>query len=115
MPGSLPITVTLMPGEAITGINFASTTTASAGAVSTGLLPPIAVANTTKVVAALPPAPLTLAVNTGRSVAPDAVGIGFTENDQATTAIPANIADWATSTSLDERHMPAGDLASVLE
>jgi hypothetical protein len=115
VPGSLPITVTLMPGEAITGINFASTTTASAGAVSTGLLPPIAVANTTKVVAALPPAPLTLAVNTGRSVAPDAVGIGFTENDQATTAIPANIADWATSTSLDERHMPAGDLASVLE
>jgi hypothetical protein len=110
VPGSLPITVTLMAGEAITGINFASTTTASAGAVSGGALPPVAVANATKVVAALPPAPLALAVNTGGAVSPDAAGIGFAENDQAATAVPANLADWATdSLGGDQSSIAAAD------
>ncbi len=50
LPESSPISLTLVPGEAITGINFASTTTVSPGSVSSGLL-----VTSTGVVTALPP------------------------------------------------------------
>jgi hypothetical protein len=96
VPMSLPITVTVMPGEAITGINFASTTTASPGAVSTE---PLATTTATaaKVVAAPPPKELALAANTGGSVAADAVQIGVAESSEEISAIPGDLADWSTA------------------
>jgi SdrD B-like domain len=92
LPQSSPITITLKPGEAITGVNFASTTTVSSGAVSSGLLPTV-----TAVAAAPPPKRVVLAVNTSGPFAASGVPIGFAEQETQ----PGNLADWSTASLSD--------------
>jgi hypothetical protein len=98
LPQTLPITITVKAGEAITGLNFASTTTVSPGDVSSGSLPSasaVVPAAAGTLIGSPPPKPQVLAVNTAVPVASNDVQIGFADEQPRAQ----NLADWSTAGS----------------
>ena len=91
LPQTLPITITVKAGEAITGLNFASTTTVSPGNVSSGSLPStsaVVPATAGTLIGSPPPKPQALAVNTAVPLAANDVQIGFADEQRQ----PSNLA-----------------------